>query len=81
MASSWQVPCRVAPGLSLLGPPVTVATAQEPTPTIAVVDHYRRARARTMEAGATEADAARGTPASASSARSRPPASSSQRSK
>lgn len=56
MASSWQVACRVALGLSLLGLSVTVATAQEPTPTIAVVDQYRRARARTMEAGATEAD-------------------------
>ena len=81
MASSWQAACRCALGLSLLGPPITLANAQEPTPATVVVDQYRRARARTMEAGATEADAARGTPASASSARSRPPASSSQRSK
>jgi hypothetical protein len=56
MASSWQVGCRVALGLSLIGPPITLANAQEPTPATVVVDQYRRARARTMEAGATEAD-------------------------
>jgi len=56
MASSWQVACRVALGLSLLGPPITLANAQEPTPATVIVDQYRRARARTMEAGATEAD-------------------------
>ena len=56
MASSRQVACRVALGLSLLGPTITLANAQEPTPATDVVDQYRRARARTMEAGATEAD-------------------------
>ncbi|HVL18391.1 MAG TPA: nuclear transport factor 2 family protein [Gemmatimonadales bacterium] len=56
MASSWQAACRCALGLSLLGPPITLANAQEPTPATVVVDQYRRARARTMEAGATEAD-------------------------
>ncbi|HVL16904.1 MAG TPA: hypothetical protein VM387_02865, partial [Gemmatimonadales bacterium] len=71
MASSWQVACRVALGLSLPGPPVTVATAQEPTPTIAVVDHYRRARARAMEAGATEAAVTSASVAPASMVRAR----------
>ncbi len=56
MASSRQVACRLALGLSLLGPTITLANAQEPTPGTDVVDQYRRARTRTMETGATEAD-------------------------
>ena len=58
MASSRQVACWVVLGLSALGPPISVA-AQEPTADtalVAVVDQYRRARARTMQAGATDAD-------------------------
>ena len=58
MASSRQVACWVVLGLSALGPPISAA-AQEPTADtalVAVVDRYRRARARTMQAGATDAD-------------------------
>ncbi len=58
MASSRQVACWVVLGLSALCPPISAA-AQEPTADtalVAVVDRYRRARARTMQAGATDAD-------------------------
>ena len=58
MASSRQVACWVVLGLGVLGPLISAA-AQEPTADtalVAVVDQYRRARARTMQAGATDAD-------------------------
>jgi ketosteroid isomerase-like protein len=54
---SWfrRVACWVGLGLGVLGPPGP-ATAQARAPITAVVEQYRQARARTMDAGATDAD-------------------------
>src|SRR5262245_35189764 len=55
MRSFPRVACLVGLGLGSLGTP-TPATAQAPAPITTLVDQYRQARLRTMEAGATDAD-------------------------
>ena len=55
MSSFPRVACWVGLGLGSLGTPAP-ATAQAPAPIPAVVEQYRQARLRTMEAGATDAD-------------------------
>ncbi|HET7240588.1 MAG TPA: hypothetical protein VFI77_05485, partial [Gemmatimonadales bacterium] len=52
-----RVACWVGLGLGSLGTP-TPAAAQAPAAITAVVEQYRQARTRTMEAGATDADIA-----------------------
>src|SRR6476659_496251 len=60
MGSFPRVACWVGLGLGSVGTP-TSAMAQAPTPLTEVVAQYRRARLRTMEAGATDADVAAAT--------------------
>ncbi len=55
MAAFRRVTCWVGLGLASLGPPAPAA-AWEPAPITAVLEQYRQARIRTMEAGATDAD-------------------------
>lgn len=60
MSSFPPVACWVGLAVVALGPP-TPATAQAPASITSVVEQYRRARLRTMEAGATDADIAAAT--------------------
>jgi hypothetical protein len=55
MVSLPRVACWVGLGLGSLGT-TSPATAQAPASITAVVEQYRQARTRTMEAGATDAD-------------------------
>ena len=60
MGSFPRVACWVGLGLGSLGPPAP-ATAQAAASIATVVEQYRSARIRTMEAGATDADVAAAT--------------------